>query len=76
MLLIVLYLATYLIAGVVVDLFFEILMIHFGFGGGFDRIGRTIMYLFWPLILLWFFVSLVFGFINRLIDLFLRFIRK
>ena len=76
MLLILLYAAAYLIAGVVVDLFFEILMIHFGLGAGFDKVGRTLIYLFWPLILAWFFVSLVFGFINRLIELIIGAMKK
>ena len=76
MLLIFLCVATYLVTGVVIDLFFEILMIHFGVGGGFDRLGRAVMYLLWPLILAWFIVSLVIGFINRLIDLLLNSIRK
>ena len=74
--LIILCIAAYLVAGVVCDLFFEILMIHFGLGGGFDKVGRTLMYLFWPLILAWFFVSLVFGVINRLVELIIGAIKK
>ena len=74
--LIILCIAAYLVAGVIWDLFFEILMIHFGLGGGFDKVGRTLMYLFWPLILAWFFVSLVFGVINRLVELIIVAIKK
>lgn len=62
----------YLVAGVIVDIVLELMMIHFGLGSGFSDGGRIIVYLVWPVLLVMFLGSVFFGALNTLVKMILN----
>lgn len=70
--LVILCIAAYLVAGVIVDLILELTMIHYGLGTGFSDFGRILVYLVWPVLFVLFVGSIFFGAINTLVKMILN----
>lgn len=67
--LVLLCVGAYFVAGAIVDIVFEITMIHFGMGSGFTDGGRIIVYLIWPILLVMFIASFFFSAINTIVKM-------
>ena len=70
--LVILCIAAYLVAGVIVDLILELTLIHYGLGRGFSDFGRILVYLVWPVLFVLFVGSIFFGAINTLVKMILN----